>query len=88
MSEVDNVEPKEKWEFDEAVADCFENMLERSIPQYSVMRKAVADLAYNVINFDVIKETFNILDLGCSDGLMLAQLIDRFTIEDKEVKDR
>lgn len=88
MSEIDNVEPKEKWEFDEAVADCFENMLERSIPQYSVMRKAVADLAYNVINFDVIKETFNILDLGCSDGLMLAQLIDRFTVEDKEVKDR
>ena len=80
MSDYDNVEPKEKWEFDESVANCFENMLERSIPQYSVMRKAVTDLAYNILNYDSIKQTFSILDLGCSDGLMLKSLIDRFHI--------
>ena len=74
----DNVEPKEKWEFDEAVADCFDNMLERSIPQYDVMRKCVTELAYDVINADVKKETFQILDLGCSNGLMLESLYNKF----------
>lgn len=28
----DNVKPGEKWEFNEDVAACFANMLERSIP--------------------------------------------------------
>ena len=32
MGEVDNVVPKDKWEFDESVAECFEDMLTRSIP--------------------------------------------------------
>lgn len=78
MSAYDTVEPKEKWEFDEAVADCFENMLERSIPQYFTMRSAVSDLAYETIVTSPRKETFQILDVGCSDGLMLEQLVQRF----------
>ena len=78
MSSYDNVEPKEKWEFDASVADCFENMLERSIPQYAVMRGAVSNLAYRVITTTPKKESFQILDIGCSDGLMLDNLINKF----------
>lgn len=77
MSNYDNVIPKDKWEFDESVANCFENMLERSIPQYDVMRKSVTDLAYSVINSRPRKEVFQLLDVGCSDGLMLMYLLDR-----------
>lgn len=77
MSKYDNVEPKEKWEFDEAVADCFENMLERSIPQYSVMRSAVANLVYKILVDKPRKETFQLLDIGCSDGLMLESIVSK-----------
>lgn len=78
MSEViDNVVPKEKWEFDQNVTDCFENMLERSIPQYDVMRNSVASLVKDVLEYDVTKSTVNILDIGCSDGLMLEKMIDK-----------
>lgn len=75
---IDNVEPKDKWEFDEQVANCFDDMLKRSIPQYDVMRNCVADLAFNMIYNDVKKSTFRILDLGCSDGLMLEALYNKF----------
>ena len=81
---IDNVQPKEKWEFDNAVADCFENMLERSIPQYSLMRKSVADLIYDIVaNNDITKSTYQILDLGCSDGIMIETLINRFSEYEK-----
>ena len=79
---IDNVRPKEKWVFDSDVADCFENMLERSIPQYSLMRKSVADLIYDiVIDSDSVKHSriYNVLDLGCSDGLMIETLLNRFS---------
>ena len=78
MSEVDNegVYTNDKWEFNEQVADCFENMLDRSIPQYEVMRKLVTDLAFDIIT-QSNKEHFNILDIGCSDGLMIESLMER-----------
>ena len=76
----DNVIAPEKWEFDEAVANCFENMLERSIPQYSIMRKSVADLAYSIIaENDVKKSVYQVLDIGCSDGIMIETLMKRFS---------
>lgn len=76
MTNYDNVVPKEKWEFDEAVTDVFENMLERSIPQYHVMRDSVADLTKSILlNTKRIKDHWDILDIGCSDGLMLEKLI-------------
>ena len=78
MSNYDNVEPKEKWEFDESVAECFENMLERSIPQYEVMRNSVTELVYDIINTKPRKDSFQILDIGCSDGLMLDRLLKKF----------
>ena len=41
--------PQGKWAFDEGVAVCFDDMLERSIPQYDVMRRAVAEVAQRYI---------------------------------------
>lgn len=76
MSKVDKVVPKEKWVFDKDVADCFENMLERSIPQYQVMRDSVLScLKYFFEIRDISKSGYSILDIGCSDGLMIEHLI-------------
>ena len=78
----DSVMPEGKWEFDEKVTDCFEDMLSRSIPQYDLMRESSANLVYDVIkNPKCRKETFNILDIGCSDGLMIEKLINKFNGE-------
>lgn len=77
MTVYDNVVPKEKWEFDEEVAEVFENMLERSIPQYHVMRNSVVELTKSILlNTKRLKDRWDILDIGCSDGLMLEKLID------------
>lgn len=79
---TDNVMAEGKWEFDEKVADCFEDMLSRSIPQYDLMRESSANLVYDVIkNSKCRKETFNILDIGCSDGLMIEKLMSKFNGE-------
>lgn len=66
---IDNIIPNDKWEFDERVAKCFPNMLSRSIPQYEVMRNLSAQLIA-----DTVSDNFKILDLGCSDGLMILAL--------------
>ena len=62
-----------KWEFDSEVAECFEDMLRRSIPQYDVMRDAVFSLAckFRQPNTDV-------LDVGSSRGDSVARLVDKF----------
>lgn len=68
----DKVVPNDKWQFDEDVADCFENMLERSIPQYDVMRDSVIQMADSFIK----KSNYSlVLDLGCSDGLMIQRFL-------------
>ena len=41
----DKVIPEGKWQFNGEVANCFDGMLRRSIPQIDVMRQAVTDLA-------------------------------------------
>ena len=35
----DNIMQNGKWKFNEEVSNCFEDMLERSIPQYETMRQ-------------------------------------------------
>ena len=72
---IDNVVPKEKWEFDSDVADCFENMLQRSIPQYDVMRDSSARLIKDILRLTNKTDNFNLLDIGCSDGLMIEKLL-------------
>jgi len=59
-----------KWEFNAQVAQVFDEMLERSIPQYQVMRDTVADLGKSL----VVKGT-DVVDLGSSRGEAVAPLI-------------
>lgn len=64
-----------KWEFNESVTNCFEDMLERSIPQYSVMRQSMVDLIGQQYNHD---DYFELLDVGCSNGLNIQYIRDNF----------
>ena len=76
----DNVMPQDKWKFDAEVTECFEDMLSRSIPQYDIMRDSATELVYKSIKKGpkFTKEHFQVLDIGCSDGLMIQSLLDRF----------
>src|SRR5690606_12109801 len=59
-----NHEPKtDKWQFDEEVTAVFDDMLKRSIPDYSNMRNLVHKLTLKYAKKDTI-----IMDLGCSTG--------------------
>jgi tRNA (cmo5U34)-methyltransferase len=60
------------WVFDEDVAAGFDDMLERSIPQYPVMREVVTDVAHQFVRND-----FTVVDLGCSLGEALRPLAQR-----------
>lgn len=76
----DHTVPGEKWKFDKDVTDVFDNMLERSIPQYDVMRNSCYDLAVKFAQRDT-----NIVDLGCSRGEAMKRLIDHFGINNRFV---
>ena len=59
-----NHEPKtDKWQFDEEVTAVFDDMLERSIPDYYNMRELVHKLTKKYARPNTV-----ILDLGCSTG--------------------
>ena len=62
MQDKVNVENK-KWEFNKEVAACFDNMLERSIPQYDLMR----ELTFK-IGREYVQQGTNVIDIGCSNG--------------------
>jgi tRNA (cmo5U34)-methyltransferase len=76
----DKVMPNGKWEFDQDVTAVFDNMLERSIPQYQVMREAVTDIANKYRTEKTV-----ILDLGCSRGDALAPLIDKHGVHNRYI---
>ncbi len=61
------------WEFDAEVTRVFDNMLQRSVPQYEIMRQTCFDLACAFVQPDT-----DIVDLGCSRGEALAPLVHRF----------
>ena len=65
--------PDTKWAFDKKVTDCFDDMLERSIPRYRTMRKACLQIGSAFQQDDT-----TIVDLGCSRGGALADFIGRF----------
>lgn len=77
MSEVRDVNihetMSEGWEFNAAVTDVFDEMLERSIPQYEVMRKAVFDVGAHFV-----KRGTDVVDLGTSRGEAIVPLLKRF----------
>jgi tRNA (cmo5U34)-methyltransferase len=60
----------ERWNFDADVADLFDDMLARSIPQYDTMRTLTRDLtlAYALADSWIV-------DLGCSRGTTLQSII-------------
>jgi tRNA (cmo5U34)-methyltransferase len=66
----DETLPKGKWDFDDKVTAVFDDMLERSIPQYHIMREGVASLVQAFV-----KEGDNIIEIGCSNGIGLEQVI-------------
>lgn len=70
---VDEVMPEGGWKFDASVTQVFDDMLERSIPQYEIMRRACFDLArkYRQHKTDIV-------DLGCSRGGAIAALVDEY----------
>lgn len=70
---VGHLPAKAQWEFDESVTAVFEDMLNRSIPQYGVMRKLCTDIAAQYHQPGGI-----IYDLGCSKGDALVSFFDRF----------
>ncbi|MGH2938299.1 MAG: methyltransferase domain-containing protein [Solirubrobacterales bacterium] len=79
MSDRDEVQAGESWEFDEEVAQVFDDMLSRSIPQYDVMRQAVSDLASRfLIKADPADRNPIVVDLGASRGEALAPLVELF----------
>lgn len=69
--EVDKVNKTTKWEFDAEVTRVFDNMLSRSIPNYSTMRS----LCYN-LGKNFIKDGSKVVDIGCSNGLSSEMFIE------------
>ena len=72
MKKKDEVIPGEKWEFDNNVTEAFDDMLERSIPGFTDMRKIATSLACEF----AIDDT-SIIDLGCSRGGSLVPIIEK-----------
>lgn len=70
---VDQTMPEGKWAFDDKVTVAFEDMLERSIPQYQVMRDAVLSLGRSIV-----KHETDVVDLGCSRGSALEPFVKAF----------
>lgn len=60
----------EGWAFDKEVTRVFDNMLERSIPEYETMRRACFSTAMHYV-----ENNTDITDLGCSRGGALADFV-------------
>ena len=65
--------PDGPWAFDEEVASVFDDMLERSIPQYSTMRGLVFEVGRSFV-----RPGTQVVDLGCSHGGALAPFVREF----------
>jgi tRNA (cmo5U34)-methyltransferase len=70
---IDQTVPQSSWQFDQDVTAVFDNMLERSIPQYDLMRRLVFYLSR-----PFVQPGTAIVDLGCSRGGALAPFVDAF----------
>jgi tRNA (cmo5U34)-methyltransferase len=72
-SSLGHMPSTERWAFDDAVTDVFPDMLQRSIPQYQVMRRAVYDVGARFV-----RPSTHVVDLGCSRGDSLAPFVATF----------
>jgi tRNA (cmo5U34)-methyltransferase len=68
------------WEFDAEVTAAFDDMLERSIPGYRLMRELTTNLAAHYA-----QDGTYVVDLGCSRGAALAPVIDKLGARNKYV---
>ncbi len=65
--------PGGPWEFDDEVTHVFDDMLERSIPQYDTMRGLVFEVGKRFV-----RPGATVIDLGCSRGEALAPFVHTF----------
>ena len=72
----DNVIPEAKWEFDENVTECFDDMLSRSIPDYDMMRKLVTEIGTHFIKLNTA-----VMDIGCSNGNAIAPFFQKYALD-------
>lgn len=72
QNSLDHVPKTQKWEFDEEVTNVFDDMLERSIPDYSNMRNLVHKLTLKYAKKGTI-----IMDLGCSTGEAIRKSVEK-----------
>lgn len=63
--------PGQRWQFDQAVSDVFEDMLARSIPQIDGMREVIFRAGARFI-----QPATDIVDLGCAHGDALAPFLE------------
>jgi tRNA (cmo5U34)-methyltransferase len=70
----------ERWQFDRDVANVFENMLARSIPQYATIRSLVFDLGATLVQPGTA-----IIDIGCSKGDALGPFIQQFGMANRYI---
>lgn len=79
MSEFDSVDVKgKKWEFNEEVAKCFDDMLSRSIPEYSMMRYLT-----HRIGKRYVQPGQEIVDIGCSNGNAIESFVTSFGAQNR-----
>ncbi len=76
----DQVTPGSKWVFDADVTDAFDDMLERSIPQYDVMRDACHALAMRYA-----KPRTVICDIGCSRGGAMERIVSALGAQNQHI---
>lgn len=69
----DSIIPSKRWEFNEAVTNCFDNMLERSVPGYNRMRELVFEFGK-----EFVQEHTTIVDIGCSLGNAIYPFVEKF----------
>lgn len=70
---MDEVIKSGKWSFDQEVSEVFDNMLERSIPDYENMRRLVFSIGSRYVMPDTA-----IMDIGCSNGIAAFPFAKRF----------
>lgn len=70
---VDHVLADGPWRFDASTAEVFDNMLERSIPEYDVMRATVDEITLEFAA--AARGSRCVVDLGCSRGEAIARLV-------------
>ena len=75
MSEAqrDEVVPRGAWQFDQEVTAVFDDMLQRSIPQYNAMRMVTFEVGRRFVQPGTA-----IIDMGCSRGQALLPFVSNF----------